>query len=116
MFSSNMFETFCSLKSFLDKTPKKLVKCYIFVKIVKWVLSFCRNDENYTRISNKLFKEGNKSEFSQQLIVVFQNLKFVLYRTYFFASLYRMYISKYKITNIKKDIPFNNHRSIAVFD
>ena len=49
-----------------------------FVKKVKNTLSFCRIDEKYRGKSNELLKDDYTTTFSQQLVIVSQNLKFGL--------------------------------------
>ena len=44
--------------------------------MVKFTLSFCRNYKKYTRKSNELIKDDYQKAFSQQLIILSQNLKF----------------------------------------
>ena len=45
-------------------------------QISKYTLKFCRNDEKYTRNRNGLLKDDYETAFSQQLIIVSQNIKF----------------------------------------
>ena len=51
-------------------------KCYIIVDIVKYTLSFFRNDEKYTRKSYELLIDDYLTAFSHELIIVSQNVKF----------------------------------------
>ena len=61
-------------KEFEDTKGTDIVKDYIRVEVVKYILSFCRTEEKYIKLSNKSLL--NLTAFSQQFIIVSQNLKF----------------------------------------
>ena len=67
MFRSKIFVMFlhvCLLPTFLNRTLQNIDrKCYILVEIIKCVLLFCQNDENYISLYNEITKFDYKTAF-----------------------------------------------------